>query len=248
MINIVIPMAGEGSRFVKNGYKTPKPFIEIKGKPLIELVLENLDMADARFFLLARSEHLNSQKDTVERIKSKFNVTFITVDKLTEGAACTVLHVHRLINNDTPLLLANCDQYVDCNIKDYVDDCEKRGLDGSILTFVDDERDPKWSFAKLDSGQLVTEVKEKVAISEHATVGLYYFSEGRSFVSAAIDMIVANERVNGEFYTCPVYNYCIAAKQRIGIYNIPHSSMHGLGTPTDLNHFIEYESARVLGD
>lgn len=112
-------------------------------------------------------------------------------------------------------------------------------LDGSILTFVDAARDPKWSFARLNSEGLVDEVKEKSAISEYATVGLYYFSQGKSFVNAAIDMVVANDRVNGEFYTCPVYNYCIAAGQRIGIYNIDAGSMHGLGTPEDLNRFIE---------
>lgn len=107
------------------------------------------------------------------------------------------------------------------------------------LTFIDEKRDPKWSFAKLNSKKLVEEVQEKKAISEYATVGLYYFSQGRSFVNAAIDMIVANDRVNGEFYTCPVYNYCIAAGQQIGIYNINPESMHGLGTPEDLNSFIK---------
>lgn len=239
MLNVVIPMAGQGSRFVNAGYKTPKPFIEINGVTLIELVLKNLQIKDARYILLARSEHLESQAEAVARIKSNFNVTFVTVDKLTEGAACTVLHARKLINNDTPLLLANSDQYVDDSIKNYVEDCQKRNLDGSILTFIDADRDPKWSFAKLNSEGLVEEVKEKKAISEYATVGLYYFSQGRYFVDAAIDMIAVNDRVNGEFYTCPTYNYCIKNGQRIGIYNIDAKNMHGLGTPDDLNKFIE---------
>jgi dTDP-glucose pyrophosphorylase len=123
-------------------------------------------------------------------------------------------------------------------VSDYVGDCQSRGLDGSILTFVDEARDPKWSFARLNKDMLVEEVKEKKAISEYATVGLYYFSKGKSFVNAAIDMIVANDRVNGEFYTCPVYNYCVADGQKIGVFNIPAKSMHGLGTPEDLNKFI----------
>lgn len=239
MINVVIPMAGQGSRFVKAGYQTPKPFIEVNGTTLIELVLKNLRIKDARYLLLARTEHLESQTAIVKRIQENFNVTFVPVDKLTEGAACTVLHAHRLINNDSPLLLANSDQYIDASVSDYVNDCRERNLDGSILTFVDTARDPKWSFARLNSDGLVEEVKEKSAISEFATVGLYYFSQGQSFVNAAIDMVVTNDRVNGEFYTCPVYNYCIAAGQRIGIYNIDAESMHGLGTPEDLNRFIE---------
>ncbi len=239
MINVAIPMAGQGSRFVNAGYKTPKPFIEINGTTLIELVLDNLNLNDAKYILLARTEHLISQTKIVERIKKNFDVTFIPVDKLTEGAACTVLHAHRLINNETPLLLANSDQYVDDNISDYIDDCAQRKLDGSILTFTDKNRDPKWSFAKTNAQGLVEEVKEKVAISEHATVGLYYFSQGKYFVDAAIDMIVANDRVNNEFYTCPVYNYLIASGKKIGIYDINHKDMHGLGTPDDLNLFIE---------
>jgi len=239
MINVVIPMAGQGSRFVNAGYKTPKPFIEINNISLIELVLKNLQIKDAHYILLARTEHLESQSEVVSRIKNNFNVTFVTVDKLTEGAACTVLHARKLINNDTPLLLANSDQYVDFAVADYISDCQKRQLDGSILTFIDEDRDPKWSFAKLNSENLVEEVQEKKAISKYATVGLYYFSCGSYFVDAAIDMIANNDRTNGEFYTCPTYNYCIANGQNIGIYNIEAKNMHGLGTPDDLNKFIK---------
>lgn len=239
MINVVIPMAGQGSRFIKAGYQTPKPFIEVNGTTLIEIVLNNLKISDARYLLLARSEHLVSQAEAIKRIQENFDVIFIPVDKLTEGAACTVLHAHRMINNEIPLLLANSDQYVEASIVDYINDCQKRNLDGSILTFVDKQRDPKWSFARINANGLVEEVKEKSAISEYATVGLYYFSQGQYFVNAAIDMIVANDRVNGEFYTCPVYNYSIADGKRIGIYNIGYGNMHGLGTPHDLNRFIE---------
>lgn len=240
MINVVIPMAGLGSRFANAGYKTPKPFIEVNGKSLIELVLENLRIPNARYLLLARAEHIETQASVIKRIYSNFDVQFVPIAKLTEGAACTVLHAHRLINNDTPLLLANSDQYINTNVAEYVEDCKSRQLDGSILTFIDKDMNPKWSFAKIDSEGLVMEVKEKLAISEYATVGLYYFSKGCSFVNSAIDMIVANERVNGEFYTCPVYNYCVESGQRIGIYNIPSDAMYGLGTPEDLNRFIEH--------
>jgi UDP-N-acetylglucosamine diphosphorylase / glucose-1-phosphate thymidylyltransferase / UDP-N-acetylgalactosamine diphosphorylase / glucosamine-1-phosphate N-acetyltransferase / galactosamine-1-phosphate N-acetyltransferase len=239
MINVVIPMAGLGSRFVKAGFTTPKPFIEVHDTTLIELVLSNLNLREAKYFLLARSEHLVLQEPVLDRIKKRYDVTLVPVDKLTEGAACTVLHAHRLINTSTPLLLANSDQFVDSSIQGFVDDCDAREIDGSILTFVDKDRDPKWSFAKINSERLVTEVKEKVAISEHATVGIYYFAQGRFFVDGAIDMIVANDRVNGEFYTCPVYNYGIAKGLRFGIYNIDAEKMHGLGTPEDLQRFVE---------
>ena len=245
MINIVIPMAGAGSRFAKAGYKKPKPFIDVLGKPMICHVLDNLNMSEAKFILLARKEHYDNEPETIQWIKDNYNVEFVLIDKLTEGAACTVLHAHRLINNDTPLLIANSDQIVDMNVADYIKDSDERKLDGSILCFVDSELNPKWSFAKIDDNGLVTDVKEKQPISPYATVGIYYFAKGSIFVENAIDMFVRNERVNNEFYVAPVYNYAIARGDKFGIYNIEQSQMHGTGTPDDLNKYIDIKLGRA---
>jgi len=237
-MNIVIPMAGEGSRFKKAGYKSPKPFIDVAGKPMIMRVLDNLNVNGVKFILIARKEHLEKEKGLVNVIKEKYNATFVTVDKLTEGTACTVLYARKYINNDEPLLIANSDQIVEMDIKKFVEDCQQRNLDGSILTFIDYNKDPKWSFAKINDSNRVTEVREKVVISQYATVGIYLFTRGRYFVDSSIDMIIANERVNNEFYTCPVYNYMISEGKKIGIYNIDFNNMHGLGTPDDLNEYL----------
>ncbi|WP_221407143.1 glycosyltransferase family 2 protein [Elizabethkingia anophelis] len=239
MINIVIPMAGLGSRFAKEGYDKPKPFIDVNGKPMIVRVMENLYYPSAKYFLIARKEHLEIEKDLVKKIEQEYNVTFIWIDKLTEGTACTVLYAREYINNRAPLMIANSDQIVDISIMDFINDCLDRKLDGSILTFLDKELNPKWSFAKVNFEGLVTEVKEKEAISEHATVGIYMFSKGENFVNGAIDMILENDRVNNEFYTCPVYNYMIRDNKRIGIYNIDAEAMHGIGTPEDLNNYLK---------
>lgn len=238
MINIVIPMAGQGSRFAKAGYEKPKPFIDVDGKPMIVRVLENLAYQNARYILIARREHIEKEAELVAQIEKEFNAIFIPIDKLTEGTACTVLYARKYINNDEPLLIANSDQIVDMNIADFIDDCKDRNLDGSILTFIDHYKDPKWSFAKLDENNLVTEVKEKVVISEFATVGIYLYSRGRDFVDASVDMIIENDRVNNEFYTCPTYNYAIKEGNKIGIYNIEFEQMHGIGTPEDLNLYL----------
>lgn len=240
MINIVIPMAGAGSRFAKAGYKKPKPFIDVLGKPMICHVLDNLDMPDAKFILLARKEHYDNEPKTIQWIKNNYNVEFVLIDKLTEGAACTVLHAHRLINNDAPLLIANSDQIVDMNIADYINDSNARNVDGSVLCFQDD--DTKWSYAKIDDNGYIVEIKEKVVISEHATVGIYYFAKGRIFVENAIDMFVRNERVNNEFYVAPVYNYAIDKGGKFGIYSIDMNQMHGTGTPEDLDKYIEFKT------
>ena len=238
MINIVIPMAGQGSRFAKAGYEKPKPFIDVDGKPMIVRVLENLAYPDARYILIARKEHMEKEAELVAQIEKEFNAIFIPIDKLTEGTACTVLYARKYINNNEPLLIANSDQIVDMNIGDFIDDCQQRKLDGSILTFIDEHQDPKWSFAKLDENSLVTEVKEKVVISEYATVGIYLYSQGKDFVDATIDMIIENDRVNNEFYTCPTYNYAIKEGAKIGIYNIDFKQMHGIGTPEDLKLYL----------
>ncbi|WP_256011175.1 glycosyltransferase family 2 protein [Desertivirga xinjiangensis] len=237
-INIVIPMAGNGSRFASAGYEKPKPFIEVNGKTMIERVIENLQYPGAKFFLIGRKDHIEREKDIVERITSRYSATFIGIENTTEGTACTVLFAKRFIDNEIPLLIANSDQLVDINIADFVDYSIRNQYDGSILCFKDSERNPKWSFAEIDSDGLVLRVKEKEVISPYATVGIYLFGNGSSFVNYAIDMIIRNERVNNEFYTCPVYNYAISEGSKIGIYLIDFNQMNGLGTPEDLNKYL----------
>lgn len=245
MINIVIPMAGAGSRFAMAGYQKPKPFIDVAGKSMIVRVLENLAYPDARYILIGRKEDLAREQETVATIERTYNATFIGIDKLTEGTACTVLYARRYINNDAPLMIANSDQIIDLDIGRFIDDCMARDLDGSILTFIDAHRDPKWSFAKLNDEGLVDEVREKVVISDRATVGIYLFRRGRDFVDAAIDMIIENDRVNNEFYTCPTYNYGIEAGLRIGVFDIAFEQMHGIGTPEDLDSFMSLRAATL---
>lgn len=239
MINILIPMAGLGSRFAKAGYKKPKPFIDVSGKPMIVRVLENLKYPDAKYILVAQWDHLQKEKELVKKIEHEFNAAFVPIEKLSEGTACTVLYARKFINNSVPLLIANSDQIVDIDIAAFIDDCKNRELDGSILTFVDEHKDPKWSFAKIDDNGLVKEVKEKEVISPYATVGIYLYSKGSDFVNSAVDMIARNDRVNNEFYTCPTYNYAIKDGLKIGIYNIHFNQMHGIGTPEDLNSYLK---------
>jgi dTDP-glucose pyrophosphorylase len=240
VINIVIPMAGLGSRFLNDGYKKPKPFIDVLGKPMISHVLENLKYPNARYILIARNEHLVSEPEIVQNIEKKYDSIFLGIDKLTEGTACTVLFAREIINNKTPLIIANSDQIIDVSFKKFVDDSLKRNLDGSIITFIDNKLDPKWSFAKINKEKMVTKVKEKETISKYATVGIYMFNKGNDFVNGAIDMIINNDRVNNEFYTCPVYNYLITKNKRIGIFNIDFKQMHGIGTPADLKRYLNF--------
>lgn len=241
MLNIVIPMAGAGSRFAQAGYDKPKPFVDVGGHPMIERVLANLQLPQARFILIVRGEDLRQEAAYFDSLRRRYSVAVIPIDHLTEGACCTILLAARLINNDEPLLLANADQLVDMHVGDFIADANSRGLDGSILTFYAD--DEKWSYARTDERGLVSEVREKQVISDQATVGIYYFRRGRDFVQFAAEMIAHNDRVNNEFYTCPVYNYAIRGGRKIGVYEISASQMHGLGTPEDLQEYLDLVGA-----
>lgn len=103
-MNIVIPMAGLGSRFAKAGFINPKPLIDVMGKPMIVRVLENLYYSNANYILIARNEYLAKTQQVIQELLPNMNVKLIGIDKLTEGSVCTILYAHRYVNNDTPLL------------------------------------------------------------------------------------------------------------------------------------------------
>jgi dTDP-glucose pyrophosphorylase len=153
---------------------------------------------------------------------------------LTEGAACTVLLVKDLINNENPLIIANSDQYIEWDGFDFMKYNLNNNLDASILTF--ESIHPKWSFAKINSDGLVIEVAEKNPISNTATVGIYWYNQGADFVKYAEQMIAKNIRINNEFYVCPIFNEFILDNKQIGIYQI--DEMWGIGTPEDLTYFL----------
>jgi HAD superfamily hydrolase (TIGR01509 family) len=233
-INIIIPMAGHGSRFAQVGYSQPKPLIEINGKSMISIVVENMNI-DGKYIFIVRSDHYHKyQLDTYLRSLAP-NSEIIQVDSVTEGAACTVLLAKEHIDNDIPLLIVNSDQYLEWNSNEFLYFAESNGVDGCISTFYNTH--PKWSYAKLDSNGFVTEVQEKNPISTVATTGIYYWKHGSDFVKYAEQMIAKNIRTNNEFYVCPVYNEAIADSKRIKVFNC--DKFWGLGTPQDLDFFTQ---------
>ncbi len=239
MLNIVIPMAGAGSRFAKEGYTDPKPLIPIHGQPMIKVVINNLRPARAhRFIFICQRSHVAAYGLRDKLLAWAPGCSIIELDGLTEGAACSVLTARDLIDNDDALMIANSDQYVDCTIDSYLAELDASGLDGYIMTMRSDS--PKWSFVGLDVAGHATRVVEKEVISDEATVGIYNFRRGRDFVASVDAMMAADLRVNGEFYVAPAYNTMIDGGQRIGIHNIGEdgAGMHGLGIPADLEAFL----------
>lgn len=235
-MNVLIPMAGAGSRFEQAGYTFPKPLIDVNGKPMIQRVVENINIDATHIFIVQKSHYEKySLQHTLNLISPDCKI--VQVDGVTEGAACTTLLAKEYINNDDPLVLANSDQYVDWNSSQYMYSCMTDDIDGSILTF--NSTHPKWSYAKTNEQGFVVEVAEKKPISKNATVGIYFWKKGKDYVDCAESMIAKNIRVNNEFYVCPVYNEAILRNAKIKTFHI--EKMWGLGTPEDLDTFLKHD-------
>jgi dTDP-glucose pyrophosphorylase len=233
-MNVLIPMAGAGSRFAQAGYTFPKPLIDVEGKPMIQVVVDNLNI-DATFIYVVQKSHREQYNlDTLLNLITP-NCKIVEVDSLTEGAACTTLLAKEFIDSDAPLLMANSDQFLEWDSNEFMYKMIEQKVDGGILSFKSTH--PKWSFAKVDEYGYVTEVQEKNPISDIATVGVYYWAKGSDYVKYAEQMIVKNMRVNNEFYVCPVYNEGIADGKKFKTFNI--DKMWGLGTPEDLKYYLE---------
>ena len=235
-MNVLVPMAGAGSRFANAGYTFPKPLIEVRGKPMIQVVVEALNV-EAKYTYVVQKEHY--EKYNLQYLLNLLtpNCNIVQVDGITEGAACTTLLAKEFIDNDEPLIMTNSDQLILWDSNETLYAFNNDNVDGGIVTFP--ATHPKWSFAKLGEDGYVCEVAEKKPISEHATAGIYYWKHGSDYVKYAEQMIEKNIRVNNEFYVCPVYNEAIGDGKKIRIKEIGTEDMWGLGTPEDLNYFLE---------
>jgi dTDP-glucose pyrophosphorylase len=233
--NIVVPMAGRGSRFTEQGYKDSKPFIDVNGKPMIQRVIENLNIefdSNYEFVIVCLQEDFDKYDFRIfDDIIGHTQYKVICLEDVTEGAAQTLLEAKDIIDNDTPMLSFNTDQMIEYNPKMF--EIAKQ-FDGYIPCFWGDSED--WSYARtLDNGY-VQEVAEKKVISNNATAGYYYWRKGSDYVKYAEQMIEENSRSNGEFYVAPVYNWAIQDGKKIGICIV--DEIYELGTPEYLEEYL----------
>lgn len=228
-------MAGEGSRFAKEGYTFPKPLIDVAGKPMIQRVVENLDF-DAEYIFLVRKEHVEKYHGLVSTLQRITNgrSKHVIVDGLTEGAACTALLATELIDTKESLLIANSDQIISYEKQNFENLKNLTSVDSIVWTFNDVH--PKWSFVETNSRGFATRVEEKNPISNIATCGIYWYRCGSDFVKYANQMIEKDIRTNNEFYIAPVYNQLIQDGKTLIPFYV--HKMHGIGTPEDLNNYL----------
>ena len=230
-LNVLIPMAGNGTRFAEKGYQYPKPLIDVDGVPMIQAVVNNLNIKAQYTFIVQESHYIDFNLQSVlTSIVPGCNI--VRVSGLTEGAAMTCLMAKQYIDNDRPLVIANSDQLLNWDARDFLYDLYTSDLDARVATFT--ANDAKWSYVKVEN-DLVTKVAEKKAISNIATVGVYAWKKGSDFVKYARQMIAKDIRTNNEFYVAPVFNEAILDNKKIGVYNV--KMMIGLGTPEDLEKY-----------
>lgn len=251
-VNIVVPMAGRGSRFSEKGYTVPKPFIPVFGKPMIQWVIENIipskelygditieSAIQPIFHFVVQEEHLRHYN--LDSICNSLNIeyTITKINTITDGPACTVLLTKQYINSDLPLITINSDQFLDWDVNEFYRSLLNPSYNGCINTFYQpNSKDVKWSYAKVDSHGCVTNVAEKVYISNLATTGVYGWKHGSEFVKYAEQMIQENNRVINEFYVCPVYQYVINSGKKVRTFSC--KKLWGLGVPEDLENFLQY--------
>ncbi len=240
MINILVPMGGLGKRFLQSGqYSWPKPLIEVplkngKTGPMIELVVQNLNLNGRYIFLVSR-EHYNKYAFNylLPLITRPYDCEIVIEDPPISGCASACLLAKHLINNDDNLIVANSDQWINYDSDNFLKSV--KNVDGAILTFYGTH--PKWSFSKVDETTgFITEVAEKKPISTNANTGVYYWNKGSDFISSVEEMVADDFRINNEFYVAPSFNYLINKGKKI--LNYPVTEMHGLGTPEDLQKFL----------
>jgi len=236
MMNVVVPMVGTSQFFDDAQYKFPKPLIEVSGKTMIELFFENFKEIDKDInyiFIVNKDDCRKFHLDNILNILTSEKCEIIKIGSPTKGAACSVLMAIESINNNTPLIIANSDQYLDISINNALIALEK--YDAGVITFKSIH--PRWSFVKLNEKNEVIETAEKKPISNEAIAGFYYFSSGEMFVHAAMEMIKKDSSVNNLYYISPVYNELILTSKKLGVYHIESKNYHTFYNPQKIKEY-----------
>ncbi len=238
-LNLVIPAAGLGSRFRAIGIDTPKPLIPVLDFPMIGWVIANFPLNDEDdIWMITRKEDQipEQMENTISKIKNRIH--FIEIDKLTDGAATTLQFALDQIPDNEAVLSANSDQFISTDISEFIESVRNGKSEGQILTMF--ATDSKWSYIQRDSNQDVTNVVEKVVVSDEATVGVYGWKSAMIAKDSIAAMKKDELRVNGEFYVAPSYTYLLKQGGKISTHSAGEveTDVHGLGTPEDLKLFL----------
>jgi NDP-sugar pyrophosphorylase family protein len=234
MINIVIPMAGRGSRFAGTENDVPKPLIEVvPGKAMVDLVIDYLRLPEQhRFIFVGLAAH-----DRAYRLKEFFRDKtsgheVVLAHEVTAGPAVSALLAETFIDNEDELLVAYCDMFLTINMTHFLEWNRRNGSHGGVVTYP--STDAVDSYAQIDSSGRVARTAEKVVISGTATAGVYYFRKGQDFVSSVHTMLATRPDGDSELFVNPCYNELIRQGKTVLAYPISRDARIEMGTPDDL--------------
>lgn len=229
--NILIPMAGLGNRFQKEGFTVPKQLINLGNKHLIDISLSCISTEDANLIFIIRDDHIyNFRMDEILKQKFGENIQIVVIDHLTRGSVESCMYAEKLIDTEQPLIIHTLD--IEFFPKFDPKQIKFLNADGLILTFKSNSTN--YSYAKTQDDYVI-ETAEKKAISSNACVGIYAFKKGSDFCTYARQMIEQNILVNNEFYIAPLYNLLIQNGLKIVAQSV--EKMHVFGTPDEYRFY-----------
>ena len=239
-LHIIMPMAGEGSRFTKQGWTTPKPLIELNGIPLFLRAINSvsIDKVSMKYSFIVRQEHIDKYQIDKRIMTILPNAKIFSVQKTTRGAVETCLMAESVISNDDGILVMDCD--LEFRSTAYINGIRQilekpmEDVDGGMLVSFESNL-PKYSYAEIDKNYRVIRTAEKEVISNHALCGAYFFSTGKGFLNAAHRLINEQNFSKPEFYVSLLYNYLLQNGETIQLAEM--EEYHSFGTPEELKMY-----------
>ena len=240
-LHIVMPMAGEGSRFAKAGWTTPKPLIQLNGQPLFKHAIGSVSAEgiEMKYSFIVRQEHIDKYGIDAG-IKSFLpEAKIFSVMKTTRGAVETCLMAESAISDDDAVIVMDCDlefrsvKFIEI-IKQILSQPIEQAGGGALVSFESDQ--PKYSYAKVGSDGFVVRTAEKEVISHHALCGAYFFSNGKRFKEMAHRLLNEPEFKKPEYYVSLLYNYLLSDGEKV--YLAPMEEYYSYGTPEELSQYL----------
>lgn len=241
-LHIIMPMAGEGSRFRKEGWTTPKPLIKLNGEPLFKHAISSVtsEGINLKYSFIVRREHIDKYKidEGIKAFQPDANI--FSVKETTRGAVETCLVAEAAIADDDAVIVMDCDlefrsmEFIEI-IKEILSLPMEHADGGALVSF--ESSDARYSYAAIGPDGLVTRTAEKEVISNHALCGAYFFSTGKRFKQIAHQLLSEPEFRKPEYYVSLLYNYLLAAGERVRLARM--EEYYSYGTPEELKRYMK---------
>jgi len=236
MLNIVMPLAGTSELFQQSGYLYPKPLIEINGKLMIEVVLENLRAIrnNRKFtFIIKEEDCLSFHLDnTLKLLVPECHITVLK--KPAQGALCSVLMAMDSMEEAEELVVVNGDQVLDIDFNTVLEDFRKKNAQAAVVTF--SSVHPRWSYARIENGEVV-QTAEKNPISKNAIAGVYYFQKAEELFDAAAQVLLCDQTTNGNFFISSAINQYVLSNKKVSHFEIRPDQYHSFYSPQMLQEY-----------